>query len=72
MTESTPKACIKCCWFEPRSGFCRKHPPTPVIVPDKLGTHMMSAFPKIPAPNFDWCSEFCPLCEGNVSQLLSE
>ena len=59
MDEKFPEnACIKCRWFEARSGFCRKHPPSPVIVPDKYGVHMMSAFPKIPAPNLDWCSEF--------------
>lgn len=51
-------ACIKCKYYETRSGFCRKNPPVPLVIPDQNGTHIMSAFPKIPAPNLDWCSEF--------------
>lgn len=57
-TLTNNKACIKCKWFEPRSGFCRKNPPIPIIIPDDQNFHMMSAFPKIPAPNLDWCSNF--------------
>lgn len=52
------KACIMCIYYEERSGFCRRFPPKPLVVPDTYGTHIMSAFPKIPAPNLDWCSEF--------------
>ena len=48
--EIVNKCCLKCKYFEPRSGFCRKNPPTPIAVIEKYGTHLMSAFPKIPMP----------------------
>lgn len=50
--------CLICKYYEIRSQFCRKNPPIPTIVPDKYGAHMMSAFPKISCPNFDFCSYF--------------
>lgn len=50
--------CIKCKFYEPRSGFCRKNPPIPVVIPDKYDSHLMSAFPRIPCPELDWCGYF--------------
>lgn len=50
--------CAKCRFFEARSQFCRKNPPTPLVVPDAYGSHIMSVFPKIHCPLIDWCSEF--------------
>ena len=50
--------CLKCKYFEPRSGFCRKNPPTPIAVIEKYGSHLMSAFPKIPMPSVDFCYQF--------------
>lgn len=54
----TKCVCLLCKYFEPRSSFCRKNPPHPIVINDEHGTHITSAFPKINCPTLDWCSYF--------------
>lgn len=62
--------CLICKYFEPRSQFCRKNPPVPIMVPDETGQHMMSAFPKISCPTLDWCSQFKKMISSSNKNLL--
>lgn len=48
---SGQKRCITCKHFDPRNGFCRKNPPVPVYVYDKI----KSCYPVITYPDTDYC-----------------
>ena len=50
------KCCIKCRYFEERTGFCRYNPPIPVVMQQKNGQPFVtSAYSKINMPMIDWC-----------------
>lgn len=61
---SNEKVCKECGFYEERTGFCRRFPPTPVIigVKDKqtheLKDYAVSKYPVISFPDADWCGEF--------------
>ena len=57
--KSKQNCCCNCYWWEPRSGFCRCNPPTPIPIYDKLdNTQVIAMWPKIPCPQLDYCSKF--------------
>jgi len=57
--EEKAKCCAKCIWFDPRTAFCRCHPPTPVVVGDENGyQRIVGAWPKINVPLADFCSKY--------------
>jgi len=61
MPTEDSKHCINCKYFDARSGFCRKEPPKPIVVPDSTvgGRHgVLTVFPKIPMPLVDYCWEY--------------
>jgi len=58
------RVCKQCEFYEERTGFCRRFPPTSVIinVKDKKTNEFkdlaVSKYPVISLPNADWCGEF--------------
>lgn len=68
--DTNQKCCFNCEWYEERSGFCRKNPPTPIPSYIKgVGNITNSAFPKINMPALDWCSFFM---QDNQSKMLND
>lgn len=53
--------CCKCKYFEVRTHFCRKYPPTPLTVIENNKSFYTSTFPKIQLPELDYCFEFDPI-----------
>ena len=51
-------SCEKCKHFEARTKFCRKNPPTPLIVHENGKSFITSTFPKIQMPQLDFCAYF--------------
>jgi len=57
-------SCAICEFYEERTGFCRRFPPTPVViaVADKKyhenKDYAVSKYPVISFPDIDWCGEF--------------
>ena len=58
------ECCRKCEFYEERTGFCRRFPPTPVVIAiqnkhtKQLKDHVVSKYPVISFPDADWCAEF--------------
>jgi len=57
--------CKSCKHFEPRTGFCRRLPPTPITITiedktdnDKKKTIVVSKYPVPAFPESDWCGEY--------------
>jgi hypothetical protein len=50
--------CQNCKFFECRNNFCRRYPPTPMIINVGGVQVTTSNFPKITIPDVDWCGEF--------------
>jgi hypothetical protein len=56
--EENKNCCQNCEFFEPRTSFCRRYPPTPMIINVGGVQVTTSNFPKISIPDVDWCGEF--------------
>lgn len=54
----TKKTCSTCMFFEPRTKFCRKNPPMPLTVDEKMTKYTTAIFAKIQMPDVDWCGEW--------------
>ncbi len=59
------RVCRGCEFYEDRTGFCRRFPPTPVIISVKANENKkenkdiaVSKYPVISFPDADWCGEF--------------
>ena len=67
------ECCKDCRFFEPRNSFCRRNPPTPIVIDTDRGyssnqrggynnSHkkdfIISKYPVISLPEVDWCGEF--------------
>ena len=52
------KCCLRCKYFEVRTGFCRFNPPTPVVTQTKTGSYITSVYSKVNYPQLDWCQKF--------------
>ena len=61
---NTEKCCERCLAYEPRTGFCRLNPPTPVTIKVKdkhsgeVKDFVVSKYPVISFPDTDWCQKF--------------
>lgn len=44
------KCCLRCKYFEARTGFCRFNPPTPVVTQTKTGSYITSVYSKVNYP----------------------
>lgn len=61
--ENVPKdftCCLNCRFFEKRTHFCRKNPPTPIVFSVNFNKEnaISSKFPVITHPTLDWCGSF--------------
>ncbi len=64
------ECCKDCKYFEARNNFCRRNPPTPIVIDTDKGystsqrgvSHkkdfIISKYPVISMPDLDWCGEF--------------
>jgi hypothetical protein len=54
------KCCQNCIFFESANSFCRRFPPTPLVVKKKTQSKFVveGMFPIISKPTKDWCGEF--------------
>lgn len=50
--------CSNCKFYEERTRFCRRFPPTPLAIEENSKFVFTSTFPKIHLPNVDFCGEF--------------
>jgi hypothetical protein len=53
--EPRDRCCLKCKYFEARTGFCRYNPPVPVVTQTKTGSYITSVYSKVNYPQLDWC-----------------
>ena len=62
--------CDKCMYFQSENKFCRRFPPTPVVVEsNNVGngnysinpSKIITKFPIIPMPHVDFCGEFAKI-----------
>lgn len=49
------ETCCTCLHFDSTNSFCRRYPPTTLLVD---GVFNKTVFPKIPFPKKDYCSEY--------------
>ena len=65
------KSCESCAFFEEDTKFCRRFPPTPLVVKKKMQNKFVveSMFPIISKPEKDWCSEHK---QKQESELINE
>jgi hypothetical protein len=57
------KSCENCAFFQAKNKFCRRFPPQPVVIEilesnGKRRDIVVSKFPVVVHPEFDYCGEF--------------
>ena len=59
------ETCETCAFFEARTKFCRRNPPTSIVMEEDGKKFMTSSFPKIQMPQLDFCSEWQKMKDNN-------
>jgi hypothetical protein len=50
-------SCKQCTYFDSDNSFCRRFPPTPVVIKRDGKQLVVSKYPVIQMPNVDYCGE---------------
>lgn len=57
-TDHADNKCINCTFWDERNSFCRRYPPTSVVVNRNNRELVISVYPVIQKPELDHCGEF--------------